>query len=290
LIVVVLLDVYQKAATLNAEDFIQIMRSGFPLLFSLFLLVIEGSYAFTIVAEISESRIRAGRTILGRVNLQTRALVTTGLRWTTVCLMILFLAVGASSQFNYFSDSLRSMIQQWLLPVYLLLIVCTSLSLILVNKWDWAVYDLEEFGRSHDLDSLQKALRDYNRVLGSTLSVKRLLTISQYVDEGFTIGSEKEKEDMTRQLHILTSSLKEHNVCAADRCLIDLSQSAEETVRRHKDVLGYEPKYPFRLMFWDTLKTSSRKVFPSLVLVLIWIAILMGLSYFGVRIPFPPTI
>lgn len=286
----ILIAVYGSARTITTESFLQTLYGLFLPLFLLFLFLTVGAYILSIAHEIFRPKFRSKiRARIEKVELETRALITQGFRSTTICLLIVFVLIVASSQTSYLTESARSMITQWYFPVYLFLIFSTFLSNFLVDRLDWAVYNLERFGLTHELRSLQKALKDYNRALGSTLSVKRLLTISQYVDEGFMIGSVKEKEDMTRQLHVLSTNLRDGNICYADRNLIDLSQLAEETVRKHREFLGFEARYPYRLRLWDTLRSSVGKVFPELMLVLIWIAVLMILSHFGItKVIFPP--
>jgi len=287
LIVLTALDVYLRALTLTAEQFLENLRVNFFVMFLLFLFAIEGSYVMSTVKRRQKIRVKE-KSILEKVSLETRAQLTNGFKWTTLCLLIVWFAVVESGQFSLFSESVRSMIGWWSLPIYLLVLISLFLSLVLVDRWDWAVYNLEEFGRTGRFENLQKGLKDYNKALGSTLSIKRLLTISQCVEEGFLIGNDQEKEEMGRQLHVLFLNLKDRNVCSADRNLIDLSQSAEETVRRQKEVLGFEAKYPYRLVLWDTLRSSVGRVFPEVLSLLIGIAVLVILSYFGIKISFLP--
>jgi hypothetical protein len=288
-ILFILIAASTRAIPLAIDPFLQAMYGVFFPLLLLFSFLTVGTYVLGIVEPYRAQAMGKLRARVEKLSLENRALVTQGFRWTSVCLMLLLFLIVSSGGASYLAEPVKSAITSWFVPVYFILIFSFVMSVFLVDRLDWAVYNLEQFEQTHELSSLQKALKDYNKALGSTLSVRRLLTISQYVGEGFLIGSDKEKEDMTRQLHVLGTNLRGNNICDADKSLIDLSQLAEETVKKHREVLGFEARYPYRMRLDDAIRSSVGRAFPELMLVLVWIAVLMILSYFGVtKLIFPP--
>lgn len=157
-----------------------------------------------------------------------------------------------------------------------------------MNHRDWTLYHLRCFRKSRAYEDLEKALRDYNKILGSSLSMKQLLTVSQYVHEAYKVLNREDIQELDNKIDNVIASLENKEISKANEGLIDLSKFSIEHLKEHEQILGFKVKYPYRLRLWEHAKMSIGKIFPQFILFLIWIALWIVLLLLGKITISPP--
>lgn len=230
---------------------------------------------------------------LRHMNENTRRLIADFLKWTGLCLVLIglvFLALMLSevsmSTPRQFPDI--ALLTSFYLP-FLLGSTLVGTARFLMNPRDWTIHYMQRFRRGKVPEDLDKALRNYNRTLGSSLSLKRLLSISQCVNEAYKIGNRKDWEDLDSQINHVIGLLKNKNISDANNGLITLSKSAMKLIEEHKQTLGFKVTYPLRLRIWEGFRESLAKVFSGFMLFLVWFALYIFLTSLGL-IPTPPPL
>lgn len=274
------------------------IRLDFPaMLLSFFIpsfTLIFSKYLLSVASEKSEPEflLRMEKK-LRHINENTRLLVANFLKWTGLCLSLIgliFLVLMLNETYRIiprrFADItlLISFNLSFLLGLTLI-----GTARFLMNPCDWTIRYLQRFRRNKIPGDLDKALRSYNRTLGSSLSLKKLLSFSQFVNESYKIGKKKDSEDFDSQIDCIIKSLENRNISEANDRLITLSKSAMKLIKKHEETLGFEVTYPLRLRIWEGFRETLTRVFPQLMLFLVWLALYIILVSLGI-IPTPPPL
>jgi len=229
-----------------------------------------------------------------RIDEKTRLLISNFLKWTGVCslvismtLMVLLLDEAYIHSPNQYSMD-RVLFASFTLTALLSMILVNA-ARFLMNPYDWAIYYLQKFLQEKTPDDLEKAFRNYNRILGSSLSLKKLLAISQYINEGYKIGKKNESKNLDKVIGSIIKSLERGRLSQANDRLLALSNSAMELIREHKEILGFEVKYPLRLRISEQIRGLLSKIFPQLMLFLVWLMLVVFLASLGLVPITPPT-
>lgn len=226
----------------------------------------------------------------------TRLLVSNFSKWMGVCLVLIglvFMILHLNEVHVRISTSNRFPFDITLLFSYFLPLL-SGFSLIgaaqfLMNPYDWTIHYLQKFLQDKDIADMDRALRTYNRVIGSSLSLKKLLSISQWVSEAHKIGNNKVSENLDSRIHNVIKSLESRNIAEANNRLISLSKYAMELIKEHKETLGFEVSYPLKLRILEQFRGSLSKIFTQFMLFLLWLAFVVVLASLGI-IPTPPPI
>ena len=92
------------------------------------------------------------------------------------------------------------------------------------NEPKWlSIISLTAYKKTKTCQDLESALRSYNKALGSSLSLKKIIAISQYVKEAYKIGNEEEIKELNAQVDKTVNSLKSTNISEIDDNLVALS-------------------------------------------------------------------
>jgi hypothetical protein len=227
---------------------------------------------------------------LRKMSLNNRQKTAVFLRWTTLfSLVIFFVSSLLVSQETLANPSYKTPLVNWISIPYFIVLTFGLIGKFLMNRKDWALYHLENYRKTKKCVDLEKTLRSYNKILGSTLSLKKLVALSQYVEEAFKIGNIEEVEKLDQKLETALDNLRTENVSKIDNNLIDLSELAIKVTEKHEKVLGFEPRYPLRILISEKLRSSLDRIFPQVVIFLVWIGFLLVLARFGiVNITLPP--
>ena len=227
---------------------------------------------------------------LRKLSLYKRQRITVFLRWNIafsfIIVIVLFLLIGQETWVN---PSYKSPLLNWFLILYFVVLLMLPIRKFIMNQNDWAVYHLENYKKASKCKDLEKTLGSYNKILGSTLSPKTLVALSQYVEEAFKIGNDDEIKQLNAQIEKTMSNLRNKEVPEIDKDLIELSVLAKKMTEEHERILGFEPKYPLRILLDEKLRSSTDKVFPQIILFLVWIGLFLVLARFGIiNITLPP--
>jgi hypothetical protein len=265
----------------------------FPSLFSVFLIIIFSMYLISFTQTISEPKIFHKASLKIRsLSLETRHWLAQAFKWTTLCFFLVLLVL----MFFVMLETVQTRIVPyssflWFLGIYACCLIFLTLMRSMMHRLDWIIYHFEEFMKTKEPENLQKALKNYNRVLDSTLSWTRLLAISQYIHEAFKIGTESERNELDRRIAVIVYDLNHNSICGADEELVDLSSLSKELLKDHKKVLGFEVRYPFRLRTWQRIRLSFAKALSELMLAVFWIFLFWLLAYFKIiPVIFPSTL
>lgn len=247
----------------------------------------------TDAGDILDRTVHAIKNRVRQFSVKTRIGIANCLRWTSYCcLLIMLISLLLTIREILVGDILGRFanigIGITLLSFYAAGI-CAVIGRFVMNRYDWIVEHLQNFQKHGNLDDLNKALINYNRILGFTLSTRKLLEISQRVKEVYTIGEEKALKAMDREIITLIDSGKTRDVKKLDRSLIKLSASAEKKLSEHQKRLGFKVRYPIRLRIIEHTKNAFGKIFPQLMLIMIWLVIIIVLMHVGI-ITFPPSL
>jgi hypothetical protein len=272
------------SSSLSLELLTNDLGQLFPTLFGMFLVIIFTMYLISFAQAISEPKVlqKASLRIRG-LSLETRHWLAHAFKWTTVCfflilLVLMFLFMLKTVQ----TDAFNYLLFLGFMGTYVCCLIFLRLMGSMMHRIDWIIYHLEEFIKTEEPENLQKALKDYNRMLDSTLSWKRLLAISQYIHEAFKIGTENERIELNRRIAVLVYDLKHNNICGVDEDLVDLSSFSKELLKDHKKVLGFEVRYPLRFRTRQRISLSFAKVLSELMIAVFWIFLVSLLAYFKI--------
>ena len=230
------------------------------------------------------------RSKLRNISLDNRQRMAVFLRWTIlfsfVIFFVLFLLIGQETWVN---PSYKSPLVNWFLILYFVPLVLVPIRKLVMNQNDWAQYHLDSYKETKKCKDLEKTLGSYNKILGSTLSPKTLVALSQYVEETFKIGNNDEVNQLNVQVEKITSSLRNNEVPKIDDDLIELSVLAKKVTDEHEKILGFKPKYPLWILLSEKMRSSSDKIFPQIILFFVWIGLFLVLARFGIiNITLPP--
>jgi len=277
---------------MNVDYIIMSLYQLFPVLFALaFSFLFAGHIVKAsgrIVAPQSLKRIELR---VRNLSLERRLLLDKFLNRSTIILLFVILAIAALLfQEIYTTDTYGSSLIFWFLAAYGMAFLFKGCGDLLMNEADWALFYIEDYQKTMQIRSLEKGLKHYNKIIGSTLSIKKLAEISQCVNEAFKIGNDEDIQKVRLQIERIKGDLGSIDVQAANANLIDLSNISTEITREHRDKLGFEFKYSYRLRLLEHTKNLLSGVFPEFMKFLLWVAILLVLAYLGWRhIIFPPT-
>lgn len=166
-------------------------------------------------------------------------------------------------------------------------ITLISLSRFIMNMFDWAIFYLQEFVNNRYCDDLEKALARYNQILGSTLSHKKILEVSQCINEANKIGKKNEWEKISKILNMAIDSLERKSLSKTDELLIDAIKLSNEEIKKHRETFDFQVKYPLRLKIVDFFRITLSKVFTQFVLFILWIILVLLMISYG-WVPNPP--
>jgi len=253
--------------------------SLFFIFFVIFSFILLGLLFLSLASSLSDPKIfqRIAKK-LRSVSVENRRLIAEFCRWTSICLLLIVLVLASLITHEASTDSAPSYLSIWLLITYFLPVFLISIARFSMNSVDRAIYHLQRFRKTKASEDLEKALKDYNRILGSSLSLKKLLTISQCVTEAFKILTHKKSQQFDTQIQDIIGNLKAENISEANAGLIALSNSVMEQIEDHIQTLGFEVKYPRRLRFSEATKAILNKVFPQFMVFMIWIGLVILLG------------
>jgi hypothetical protein len=227
---------------------------------------------------------------LRKMSLNSRQKTAVFLRWTTIFSFAIFFVFSLLvSQETLANPSYKTPLVNWIFIPYFIVLTFGLIGKFLMNQNDWALYHLENYRKTQKCGDLEKALRSYNKIIGSTLALKKLVALSQYVEESFKIGNTEEVKNLDEKLETALDNLRTKDVSKIDNNLIDLSELAIKVTEKHEKILGFEPRYPFRILISEKLRSSTERIFPQIVIFLVWIGFMLVLARFGiVNIALPP--
>lgn len=152
---------------------------------------------------------------------------------------------------------------------------------ILLTNADWVIVNLHDFNKTENASCFKKALLSYNKCLGSTLSLKKLLVTSQYVTQAYRISTNTQKDALNLQITKICAKIKEKKIPETDLEIINLVKQAKEIIKEHNSVLGMSVRYPLKIMFWEQTKLSLAKNYPKLMYLILGIILLVALKQFN---------
>jgi len=187
------------------------------------------------------------------------------------------LSIGTISAILIFQESTLGFNAQSIFPIFALTyffgVTVLLFRPLFMSNTDWIILHFENFRNTKKDSSLQRALETYNRSLGSCLSLRKLLAITQNVTESYKIGSTVQKSELDEKISKIIDGVKAKDLPNIDSNLISLALISKEMTKQHKAVLGFSVKYPLRFLAWEQTKISFFKNYPKLMYLLLGIVI-----------------
>lgn len=176
-----------------------------------------------------------------------------------------------------------------LFPMCIIAGILIAISNSLMSHRDMVKYFLMEFRKAKTKSSmvLTKALLSYNEALGSSFSIKKLHTISQYVNAAYMFGEEENIKELNEKIDGLIKAVENEDHREATEILLKLAEYSEQFIQKYENKLGYEVKIPLEMRGMEAIKSVLEKSLPQLIVFLCLIGISLLISLLGIEMPFP---
>lgn len=233
---------------------------------------------------------------LRRIDLETRRLMANGFKWTGICALLTtfadFLILIREAYVG--NESFGQLGTLFFTMFALLALASFGLSNYFMSPIDSAIFHFSVFKKGINSNiifssELDKALANYNKSLGSSLPMKNLFSMSQYVAEAHKIGSKEDRKHIIKRIDAIVKSLKKRNASESNKSLIELSELASRITEKHEKILGFKAKYPLKYRIGDAFGGIVTRFFVQFMLLLFWIMILVILGYYGLLPTFPQS-
>ena len=276
---------------ISYDVLIQINFLGLFIIFFLLSLPLAIIFqSFNIVTKYYPPKDYGIRAKLRKISLDKRQrIVVFTKRIVVSCFLIAFFLVLMLTQESLLNPAYRSPLINWVFLLFFMIYGLAIFSKFLITPKEWIRFHLENYKKTEYCKDFESALRSYNKALGSSLSLKRIIAISQYVEEAYKIADEDEIKHLDSLSDKTLNSLSIDSTSEIDDNIIALSELAKKITKEHQRTLGFEPRYPYRIILSEKLSSSTDKAFPQIVIFLTWVGILLVLARFGiVNVTFPP--